>query len=280
MGEVNKIGGFRTLIIGTFGWIQEGFDWIPNPGAIQNENRALRELNLQLSNEVTRMRNSVVENNTLRALLELKQNSESELLAVSIVGLTSIQMRNYLIINKGSADGIQSGMSIRNDAGLVGVIIGISKNYSIVETIINRDVKISAKCLRSEYKGIIAWEGGEYLVMKNVPKSFDVKKGDIIITSDFSEKYPVNIPIGRVKQAKEEPGYLFLKVIVEPMVNFATLEEAFVIKQLPETEKVDLIKEIDEKLRLRKLQTKRSDKLLFLPNKKPIDKDTVKKKVE
>jgi len=278
MGSVNKLGGFRTMIIGTFGWIQEGFNWIPNPGAVQNENKALRELNLQLSNEVTRMRNSVVENNKLRALLDLKKVSDDEFIAVSVVGMSSIQMRNYLIIDKGSESGISTGMSLRNDAGLVGVVIGQSNNYAVVETIINRDVKISAKCLRSEYKGIVVWEGGEYLLMKNVPKSFDVKKGDVIVTSEFSNKYPVNIPIGKVREAKEEQGHLFLKVVLEPMVSFSTLEESFVIKQLPSSERTELIQEIDEKLKLRKEQTRRKDKLIFPAKKKPVDKDTSKNK--
>ena len=278
MGSVNKLGGFRTMIIGTFGWIQEGFNWIPNPGAVQNENKALRELNLQLSNEVTRMRNSVVENNKLRALLDLKKVSDDEFIAVSVVGMSSIQMRNYLIIDKGSESGIATGMSLRNDAGLVGVVIGQSSNYAVVETIINRDVKISAKCLRSEYKGIVVWEGGEYLLMKNVPKSFDVKKGDVIVTSEFSNKYPINIPIGKVREAKEEQGHLFLKVVLEPMVSFSTLEEAFVIKELPSSERTELIQEIDEKLKLRKEQTKRKDKLLFPAKKKTAVKDTSKKK--
>ncbi len=268
MSNVNQIGGFRTLVIATFGWVQEGFSWIPNPAAIRNENNALRELNLQLSNEVTRMRDAVVENKALRSLLQLKKNSDNEIIAVSIVGITKVQLRNYLIIDKGKSNGIETGMSLRTDAGIVGTVIGASDNYAIVETIMNRDVNISAKSLRSDYKGIIVWEGGQYLLMKDVLQSYDVKKGDIIVTSDFSNKYPVAVPIGKVVDTGEEEGHLFLKVVVKPFVNFETLEEAFVIKSLPDTERIELIRELDEKLLLRKMEARRKDKLIFKKKKK------------
>ena len=268
MGSVNKIGGFRTIVIGTMGWFQDVFSWIPNPAAIKNENIALRELNLQLSSEVTRMRDAVVENRNLRAMLGYAQKPDYPIETVEIVGTTSIQMRTYLMINKGTSQGLKTGMSVRTDAGLVGVLIGVGKNYSLIEMIMNRDVRVSAKCLRSGYKGIIAWEGGENLIMKNVPKSYDIKNGDVIVTSDFSNKYPENIPIGTVIKSKEQPGNLFLNVVVRPLVNFSTIEQAFVLKILPDEEKNLLIEELDRKLMLRNSEVKRNEKLIFKTDKK------------
>ena len=63
VGDVTKLNGFRSIIISTVGWLQEAFDWLPDTGALETENKALRELNLQLSTEVTNMRTAVIENN-------------------------------------------------------------------------------------------------------------------------------------------------------------------------------------------------------------------------
>jgi rod shape-determining protein MreC len=268
MGGVNKIGGFRTLVIGAMGWFQDAFSWIPNPAAIKNENVALRELNLQLSSEVTRMRDAVVENRNLRAMLGYSQKPEYPIETVEIVGTTSIQMRTYLMINKGKNHGLRSGMAVRTDAGLVGVTIGVSNSYSLVESIINRDIRVSGKCLRSGYKGIIAWEGGEYLIMKNVPSSYDIKIGDIIVTSEYSNKYPQNIPIGTVIKSKAQPGNLFLNVVIRPLVNFSTIEQAFIVKLMPNDEKEKLIQELDRKLMIRNSEAKREDKIIFKSEKK------------
>ena len=268
MGSVNKIGGFRTVIVGTMGWFQKAISWIPNPAAIKNENSALRDLNLQLSTEVTRMRDAMVENKSLRALLGFKPKIDQPFQLVEVVGITEIQMRNYVMLDKGTFQGILDGMPVRTDAGLVGVVIGASGYFSMVEMILNRDVRISAKCLRSGYPGIVVWEGGEYLLMKNVPKSYDIKQWDIIVTSTFSNKYPENIPIGQVISSSEEKGELFLKIKIKPAVNFATLEQAFVLTFLPNPERNELIKELDEKLKLRNMDAKKHDKIFFETKKK------------
>ncbi|MGA2298059.1 MAG: rod shape-determining protein MreC [FCB group bacterium] len=252
MGDVTRIGGFRTVVVGSTGWLQNMFSWIPRPGAMQSENRALRELNLQLSSEVTKMRNAVIENKKLRDMLNFRDKSEYPVIAAEVVGKNTIEMRNYLTLNRGKNDSIDVGMGVRNDAGLVGVVIGATENYSLVELIVNRDIKITAQVQRSRLNGILTWEGGEVFELKNVPKSYDVKIGDNILTSELSNKYPSDIPIGYVVEVKEEAGNIFITIAVKPFVNFATLEEVFVIKHLPNPERTALIKQMDELLRARK----------------------------
>ena len=174
MGNVTRIGGFRTVVIGGMGWFQNIFSFIPNPVALKSENQALRELNLQLSSEVTRMRQSVLENKNLRQMLELRKNLDKSFVISEVVGRSTIEMRNYLTLDKGRNQGIEEGMPVRNDAGLVGVIIASSGNYSLVEMLKNRDVKVAAKVQRSCYPGLIVWEGGEGFTVKDMPKSYDV----------------------------------------------------------------------------------------------------------
>lgn len=247
-GNVSKIGGFRTIIIASTGWFQDAFSWIPNPGALKSENRALRDLNLQLSDEVTRMRKALIENEKLRTMIDLKQKSDYELLSAEIVGKSTIQLRNYITLNKGSDDNIKRGMSVRTDAGLIGSIIAVSDNYSVVELISNRNVRVSVKIERTQLDGILHWEGGESYKVRNIPKTLDVQVGDILITSNYSNRFPANIPIGQIIEVSEEQGTLFYRLIMKPFASFETMEQVFIIKQLPDGERLDLIRQIEEKL--------------------------------
>jgi rod shape-determining protein MreC len=242
-----KIGGFRALVVSTVGWMQSVFSWVPNPFAVKQENQALRELNLQLSAEVTRMRNALVENERLRELIGFTKDLKSPHIVAEVVGSTNVEMRHYITINKGSAAGISEGMAVRNDAGLIGLVISLSSNYAMVELITNRNVHIAAKNQRNAHTGILMWEGADHFIMKNVPKSFNMLEGDIILTSNASSRYPEDIPIGRITSATEEPGDLFQKITVEPLVNFSTLEQVFVLTELPDPEKVALIKDFEAK---------------------------------
>lgn len=252
IGDVSRIGGFRTVVIGSMAWMQGVFSWIPNPGALQNENRALRELNLQLSTEVIKMRSAAIENNRIRQLIEFREKSPDTLISAEIVGKSSIELRNYVVINHGESSGINQGMSVRTDAGLVGTIIGTSDNYSLVEMVNNRNVKVSAKIQRTNIDGILTWSGGEYFHLNNIPTSFDVKKGDVILTSEFTNKYPPDVPFGEVAEVIDEKNSLFFNVKIKPFVNLATVEQVFVIKRVPDEERTRLLHELERRLQIKK----------------------------
>ncbi|MBL7973625.1 MAG: rod shape-determining protein MreC [Candidatus Kapabacteria bacterium] len=248
-GNVAQLGGFRSIVIATIGTMQDAFSWIPNPVALKTENQAIRDLNLQLSGEVVKMRQSVIENERLRSMLEYKNKSTLPLLNSEVVGKTSTDTRNYITIDKGSASGVKDGMTVVTDAGLVGVVIGTSKSYALVQVVLNRDSRISAKIQRTHDDGIITWEGTENLVMKNIPKVQDVQAGDIITTSEYSTKYAKDIVIGSVLEVTSEGNSLFRKIIVKPAVSFSSLEQVFVVLQQPDPERLELEKKMEEILR-------------------------------
>lgn len=248
ISNVSQIGGFRTVVIAFIGVTKEAFAWIPNPGALKNENDALRELNLELSREVTRMRTAQVENLRLRDMLEFSVKSEEDIIPAEIVGKSVVDMRNYVTIDKGGRDSIQRGMPVRTDAGLVGIVMGSSQNYSLVETISNRNIRIAAKVDRTLIDGIVVWEGGEDFLLKNIPSSFDVQVGDRVSTSNFSNRFPELIPIGQVTEISEEQGSLFYDIKIKPFVNFKTIEQVFVIKTLPDPERLELIDKLQKEI--------------------------------
>ena len=93
---------------------------------------ALRELNLQLSDERAKIRQAIVENDKLRKMLEFKKEHDKELITSDIIGKTTTEVRNFATINRGENEGIQVGMPVVTDAGLVGLIVGTSANFSVV----------------------------------------------------------------------------------------------------------------------------------------------------
>jgi cell shape-determining protein MreC len=118
--------------------------------------------------------------------------------------------------------------------------------------------KILDKLLNSDYvKNVypmidhidtkVVWDGDEALSMKNIPKSFDIQVGDEVLTSNYSNRFPANIRIGTVSETRDDGVALFRKVIVKPSVNFTTLEQVFVIKQLPDNERYNLEKDSSQR---------------------------------
>ncbi|MBL7999482.1 MAG: rod shape-determining protein MreC [Candidatus Kapabacteria bacterium] len=247
-GNVAKLGGFRALVIGTIGTVQSAFSWIPNPIALQSENSAMRDLNVQLSNEVVKMRRSVIENDKLRSMLDYKKSEYLPLLTAEVIGKTSTEARNYFTLNKGEADGVQDGMNVITDAGLVGIVISTSKHFCLVQIIINRDSRISSRIERTRSEGVLTWDGTEYLQMRNIPKSYDVQAGDNILSSELSNKYVKDIPIGTIIEVTSDGNSLFRKLKVKPHVNFSSLEHVFIILQTPNPERMKLEQELMKRI--------------------------------
>lgn len=249
--DSNSTGGFRSLIIGSIGLSEDFMAVVPNPLLLKRENKALRDLNLFLSNEITRARVVQLENERLRSLLQFKQNHALKYTPAEVVGRTNIGIRSYFIIDKGARDDIKSGMVAITDAGLVGVVSEASDSYSILDIIRNKHIKVSVKMIKSGVEGILTWSGKEDIFyVNNVPISYNVVKGDEVVSSNFSNKFPKDVPIGKVIKTDNKNGTLFYTIEVKPYVDFNSIGHLFIINEVPDTNKNNIINKMIEKLKL------------------------------
>ena len=236
-----QIRFLRAFAIGFVGTLQSGVSAVPNVFELQSENKYLREKNIELANEVASLKEAKLENIRLSKLLTLKEANVLGVISASIVNKSLVQTRNTITINAGENDSIKVNMPVVTDDGLVGKIVGVSKNYSIAQILYNKDLRISAKVQRSRVDGIFTYDGVGNLVLTNVPKAADVNPGDLIITSEYSNLFPGGIPLGTVLETGNLDN-LFKKITIKPAVNFNILEEIFVVKSQPNKEKSDLEK--------------------------------------
>ena len=257
MGDVSQIGGFRTFLVGVFSVFTETFDIIPNPSAVKNENNAMRELNLTLSNEVMQTRHATIENENLKKLLGLKTINQYKYIAANVIGRTTIEMRNYFFIDKGSKAGICTGMSVRTASNLTGIVSGTTSNHSIVETLTNSNIRIYASLTKDGTDGLITWDGGNYFLLKNIPTTTNIKVGDDISTSNVVSRFPAGIPIGRVTAINQEHGNIFSNIRVEPYLDISKAQQVFVIQTIPDPERYRLIRNLDKQLEYRKTSARK-----------------------
>lgn len=237
----SQIRFLRAFAIGAFGTVQSGLSAIPNIFEIEQENKYLRETNIKLSNEISYLKETKLENIRLSKLIGLKENINLGVVSAKIVNKSLIQTRNTITIDIGSNDSVRINMPVITDDGLVGKVVALSGNYSIVQILYNKDLKLTVKDQRSRVDGILNYDGTGNLLMTNVPKSADVKTGDMIITSEYSNNFPAGIPVGSVLEEGNLDN-LFKKIVIQPVVNFKTLEEVFVLKYLPDKERAELEK--------------------------------------
>lgn len=234
--QMKQLRAVSTVI---FGLMQEPLSFIPTYLGLKSENELVRRMNIELTDEVQQLREAKLENIRLRQLLAIKNQIPYKVITVRVINKNLTLLRNTLTLNGGSADGIQPQMPVVSDGGLVGIITAVTKHYSVVNILSNTDFRASAKIQRSRVDGIIAWDG-KILSLKNVPKTRDVKIGDVVVTSEYSNTYPPNIRIGLVSDVHEQGNLLFKSIIVTTSIDFVKLEEVFVISYSPDVERVEI----------------------------------------
>ncbi len=236
--DAASLRGLRALAVVGIGVVQKLLGGIPNPWLLHRENELLHRLNVELLLEVSRLRRMQAENEQLRQLLGIRAESPYEFIAAEVLGLTVGQLRNYAILNRGAADGLQIGMPVVTAAGLVGRIREVSAHYAVVELLENRDVRVAVRLEGSGAEGILVWEGsvGQF-ALHYIPSSIPVQAGQLVVTSASSDRFPPGIPVGVVQRVDREAGSGFYRILVTPREPYQTLRYVAVLRHVPHPER-------------------------------------------
>jgi len=218
----------RSVAFGTFASVTSIFTDFFNISNLKKENEELRRTNAEIMLQLSRLREFGIVNEDLKGLLALKDSSNFPLISATIVSKSISKSQGTITINAGLNHGVKAGMPVITDKGLVGIIYTTADNYSIARTLNNVDLKITVKSERTRENAVMKWNG-DWLVMTNVPKTYNLKKGDRIVTSDISSSIPFPLPVGIVYEVGNVQQGIFNEVKVQSFVNFQKVENLFIL---------------------------------------------------
>lgn len=178
--------------------------------SLQSVNKNLSVENVRLKNEIEFLKKELL---LAPTKLDKKDNRivQYNYTEAKVVFNSVNKQYNYLIIDKGEADGIKPEMAVVVPDGIVGIVESVSEHYASVIPALNRNFKLSAKFKKNNYFGSFEWSGKNYRIgaLKEIPLHVDVQKGDTIITSGYSAIFPEGIPVGLVDEYERKDGNFF-----------------------------------------------------------------------
>jgi rod shape-determining protein MreC len=192
----------------------------------------LKKQNALIMLELEKSRKAEKENQELRSLLGLKDTSKYSLIAANVVSKLVNKFQGNFIIDRGLEHGLVKGMPVINSAGLVGILMDVEKNYSVVRTLFNTSLNVAVTIPRTNVNGVLNFNGRD-LIIKNIPTTYDVKVGDVIQTSEFSTAFPPAIPIGTIEKKELNMLGLLHSLYVKPFSDINTSSFLFVVKVVP-----------------------------------------------
>ena len=173
------------------------------------------------------------ENKWLREALDFKTDVSHELLVAEVIGRCPTNWISTITINKGHAHGVEAGMAVVTNGGIVGTILDVSRLTSTV--LLSTDSRSAAGGLVQSTGDLVLVEGDSensgMLVATPLSRDTEVVPGDIIVTSGLSRLFPKKLPIGEVVEVESSPYGLSFTALVRPFVDFTRLEYVFVVLQ-------------------------------------------------
>ena len=229
LNNSNKLKKIKKYSFAAFAYLNNGADKFLNLFVNDSELNKLRLENGKLNLRNNLLRERALENAELHRLLDFKNSSVFKLVPARIISKTNSKTQSFFVINSGFNDSVKVGMPVINDRGLIGIVDNASDDFSVVKTFKNSGFKISVVDQRSNFNGIMSWDGNN-LSLQNVPTSADIQSGDRIVSSSYGTLFPPLISVGIVATKEQSIPGLLSSVYISPFVNLDRIKNVFVVK--------------------------------------------------
>ena len=198
---------------------------------IIDENKRLKEENIQLKSELQEVYKLDSENKRLYELLDSFPNRQKNFLFADIIAMSTVQDRHQIIINKGSIDGVKIGDAVADPNGIIGHVIRDQVFSSEVLLISDLEHAISIEITNTGERAIAYGTGNKHqLEIKSIPTNSKALKGDAVITSGLGDRYPEGFPVGEISAVSRKEGENFLTIGLSPFANLEIINEIWVIQ--------------------------------------------------
>jgi rod shape-determining protein MreC len=168
------------------------------------------------------------ESNVLELGMEVSTNNHY--IPAKVVRNQINKKKNYITLDKGSTDGIKKDMGVLSHNGIVGVIMNVSSNFSIVIPVLNPDFRLNCK-IKSGYYGPLHWDGNDplYTHLEDLPPHADFQIGDTVYTSGYSNYFPPGIAVGTIISSFKQKNDDYNSLKIKLFTDFYTLSEVMIV---------------------------------------------------
>ncbi|MBX9666285.1 MAG: rod shape-determining protein MreC [Candidatus Obscuribacterales bacterium] len=195
----------------------------------------IRELERKLAAselELTTLRRQARDTNNLRGLLGLKQKLTRKTIAAEVIARNPDNWFEQVVLDKGMVDGITKGSAVITRDGIVGQVVSVSQNASVVRLITDPEQKLGVLIKRIGLPGIISGNGQNLALMEYIPVGTNVDIGDKIVCFGKGGVFPENHPVGTVAAIKRDTDGASMQIDVKLAENCYDLNQVLVLPPL------------------------------------------------
>ncbi|WP_406234629.1 rod shape-determining protein MreC [Isoptericola jiangsuensis] len=184
-------------------------------GQLVAETRELRNQLLLANARLTRLQTAALDNAQLRELLNVAERSGLDVQLAPILDIDLDPVKQRLVLDAGSRDGVHVGQAVIDAGGLMGQVISTTGGTSTVLLLTDPDHAVPVTVARNGVR-LIVYGRGDTLQLRDIPLSAGVEVGDEIVTSGLGGRFPPGFPVGTITALRPDDTHAFLVGEMKP----------------------------------------------------------------
>lgn len=245
--------GAAVVLLGSIGWFTGGlgivtssitrslhnfgtgvannFGVVTSARNLASDNAKLRKENADLRAALATASAGASELAAIKKELGLRELAGKRLVPADVVSTQPDSYRTFITINRGSSDGVATGMAVLVDGTLVGTVNQVNSLTSRVLVVTDPSFKVSGQVLNGSEgaTGTVHGSIGGGLVMEKIPQDQKIKVGDIVITSGQGGDIVKGYSLGTIRSIKKADNGVFQSAVLSTPVQVNRLQTVFVV---------------------------------------------------
>lgn len=227
---LNPIVSAQTWLARRYQAIQSLITQPQDVTTLRQKNSELEAENSRLQVQIVELQQQVTEAQLLSTLVDYeRRHVENQYTAASVIARDVSPFMHYVIINRGSDDGLRKGMPVITQQGLVGSIAAVTAGAARVQLVNDPGSSINVLLQQSGVEAVVNGLITGEIELDMISQNANIQPGDLVMTSGLGGNYPANIVIGQVVTIRNEASALFQTASIQPAVDFSQLEIVLII---------------------------------------------------
>lgn len=198
--------------------------------SLRQRTAELENENAQLQTQVISLSQQLREAEILYALLDFgRTRPENDYTAAAVIGQDPSPFLRYIIIDKGSDNGIRHGMPIVTEQGLVGRVDAVTSSAARVQLITDPGAAVNVRLQSTQTEAMLSGSITGDISLEMIPQDTVLQTGELVLTSGLGGNYPSDVLIGQVISIRKRENDLFQTASIQPAVDFSRLRAVLVI---------------------------------------------------
>jgi rod shape-determining protein MreC len=193
---------------------------------LQAQNADLRARNRDLALKAMRFEALARENAELRGLRTALPPVADHWMAAEVIDVElNDLLRQRLLINRGSRNGVFKGQAVMDNFGLLGQTTRISPWSAEVILVTDPEHAVPVEIERTGVHTIAVGRGDPgSLALPYLPANADVKTGDLLLTSGLGGVFPQGYPVARIAEVRDAA-----QIRATPLAHLSALHEVTLV---------------------------------------------------